>query len=190
MTEVEILAMETELNRLSDAFDERVRIVRGEHTWPCRICDESSKFKDITIYSTQWYTSPHGCTGGDYWNINDEEVVWQCGLCESVNRMLFQSWYDNKPASLPRKKIKTLEPFMRRFERSFKDRKVLNGHFCSNGFRSYNNYYMYDPAIYKELIPDFKHDLPKINKHSINPVGGDPSVIKKPNPVQLCDHTE
>lgn len=41
--------------------------------------------KDLVYIQTHWYTEPHGCTGGDYWN--EGEGQWICPACGHRNRL-------------------------------------------------------------------------------------------------------
>ena len=42
-------------------------------------CGQYMPIKDIPLIQRHWYTSPRGCSGGDYWNIGALEA--QCPLC-------------------------------------------------------------------------------------------------------------
>jgi len=54
-------------------------------------CGQSFPIKDITYIATHWYTSPSGCTGGDYWNEGEGEFV--CPSCGHQNRMYDREHY-------------------------------------------------------------------------------------------------
>lgn len=40
---------------------------------------------ELTYIQTHWYTSPYGCTGGDYWNQGEGQFV--CPKCGELNRL-------------------------------------------------------------------------------------------------------
>lgn len=50
-------------------------------------CGNSQKVKDTIFYQTHWYTPPRGCTGGDYWNQGEGQVV--CSDCGATIRLNF-----------------------------------------------------------------------------------------------------
>lgn len=51
-----------------------------------RGCGHRTKLKDITYIATNYYISPYGCTGGDYWN--EGEGNWICPNCNHRNRLI------------------------------------------------------------------------------------------------------
>jgi len=46
----------------------------------CDECGHTNVVKDTVITVRHWYTSPHGCTGGDYWNAYDKGQ-FTCNQC-------------------------------------------------------------------------------------------------------------
>lgn len=48
-------------------------------------CKAWYAIKDLVYIQTHWYTKPHGCTGGDYWN--EGEGQWICPACGHRNRL-------------------------------------------------------------------------------------------------------
>lgn len=42
----------------------------------CQKCSAESVVGETEYIQTHWYTSPHGCTGGDYWNAGEGQ--WVC----------------------------------------------------------------------------------------------------------------
>lgn len=55
-------------------------------------CGAIHKIKDIVYIQSFWYTSPHGCSGGDYWNYG--EGRFRCPSCGVKNRLYNRTWYD------------------------------------------------------------------------------------------------
>jgi hypothetical protein len=64
------------------ARDKAMRDLAAKCSW----CGEESPLSAITLIQTHWYTSPHGCTGGDYWNVG--ERAWECPACKRCCRDL------------------------------------------------------------------------------------------------------
>lgn len=50
----------------------------------CCRCASHYAIATQVYVQTHWYVSPHGCTGGDYWN--EGEGNWKCPDCGFVNR--------------------------------------------------------------------------------------------------------
>lgn len=48
-------------------------------------CGGLHAIKDLTYIQTHWYTSPHGCSGGDYWNQGEGQ--FNCPGCGHRNRL-------------------------------------------------------------------------------------------------------
>jgi hypothetical protein len=69
-----------------------------------RDCGLQFWVRDLTYIQTHWYVSPHGCTGGDYWN--EGEGQWRC-KCGHINRLY------NKP------EIQKLKRLFRDVENSY-----------------------------------------------------------------------
>lgn len=50
----------------------------------CAKCSAAHGIATQEYIQTFWYTPPHGCTGGDYWNAG--EANWCCPSCGFTNR--------------------------------------------------------------------------------------------------------
>lgn len=70
-------------------------------------CGAWSKINTLTYIQTHWYTAPHGCTGGDYWNQGEGQ--WICPECQHLNRLY------NSP------EIENLKPHFKCVENKHKD---------------------------------------------------------------------
>lgn len=57
-----------------DQLKENQKKVRSRKTFLC-VCGHSHRIKDCTAILTHWYTRPHGCTGGDYWNSGELHIL-------------------------------------------------------------------------------------------------------------------
>ncbi len=68
--EKQIEAHRVEIERLKL----RQKEVRAKKTFLC-LCGDMHRIKDCTAIQTHWYTRPHGCTGGDYWNTGELHIL-------------------------------------------------------------------------------------------------------------------
>lgn len=59
------------------------QINRGAMIRCCK-CKKAEPISTQTYIQTHWYTSPHGCNGGDHWNQG--EANWICPNCGFKNR--------------------------------------------------------------------------------------------------------
>lgn len=64
--------------------------LRGTFKLPCARCKTEHKIADLTAVQTYWYTSPYGCTEGDYWTAGELQVL--CPDCGAYNRLLFDNY--------------------------------------------------------------------------------------------------
>ena len=48
-------------------------------------CGSAFPVKDLTYIQTHHYVSPHGCSGGDYWNESEGQFI--CPECGHRNRL-------------------------------------------------------------------------------------------------------
>lgn len=53
-------------------------------------CGKQHMLKDCIGIQTHWYTRPHGCIGGDYWNRGEFQIV--CPKTDHKNRIMFDDW--------------------------------------------------------------------------------------------------
>ena len=63
----------------------------------CGGCEDSHRTGDLIAIQTHWYTSPHGCTEGDYWS--EGELQFVCPETGITNRLLFDNYdvpYENR----------------------------------------------------------------------------------------------
>ena len=56
----------------------------------CGACEDYHKIGVLTAIQTHWYTPPHGCTEGDYWN--EGELQFVCPETNVKNRLLFNNY--------------------------------------------------------------------------------------------------
>lgn len=65
----------------------KVDLVKGVPV-QCHSCKLTSALGKWTFIQNHWYTSPHGCTEGDYWNSDKKEDCHvTCPLCGTQNRI-------------------------------------------------------------------------------------------------------
>jgi Zn ribbon nucleic-acid-binding protein len=43
------------------------------------------EIRELEYLQTHWYVSPHGCTGGDYWNKGEGQ--YECPTCKEIWRL-------------------------------------------------------------------------------------------------------
>lgn len=65
--------LEFHRKKINQLVDQQ-RKVRARKTFLC-VCGHTHRIKDCTAIQTHWYTRPHGCTGGDYWNTGELHIL-------------------------------------------------------------------------------------------------------------------
>lgn len=65
----------------------KIEAIRNQR-WQChaKSCGKKSKLSTVILVQTHWYTSPHGCSGGDYWNSGERNLI--CPKCHVRHRMI------------------------------------------------------------------------------------------------------
>lgn len=53
-------------------------------------CGKLHTIKNLTLIQTHWYTQPHGCAGGDYWNSG--EIQFICPDTKIRNRIMISNY--------------------------------------------------------------------------------------------------
>ena len=53
-------------------------------------CGKHHAIGRLDLLVTHWYTGPHGCTGGDYWNEGEWQFI--CPVTGVRNRLLFNDY--------------------------------------------------------------------------------------------------
>lgn len=121
--------------RKIDQLIEQQKKVRARKTFLC-VCGHIHRIKDCVVIQTHWYVSPSGCTGGDYWNEGELQIV--CPNTGQRNRVMFDDI--SKVQWDKRKDWKySLEiQFRMIYKNLFKE--VVDEHDRS-GQRGFNNYY-------------------------------------------------
>ncbi|MEK6843931.1 MAG: hypothetical protein AABX83_00740 [Nanoarchaeota archaeon] len=79
----------TELHKQKKQILGKIDVRNKNRRIKCGGCEDSHKIRDLTAIQTHWYTSPHGCTGGDYWN--EGELQFICPETGIINRLLFNN---------------------------------------------------------------------------------------------------
>jgi hypothetical protein len=51
----------------------------------CSGCGKKTQVGKLAYIQTQWYTTPYGCMGGDYWNDGEGQFI--CPKCYHLNRL-------------------------------------------------------------------------------------------------------
>lgn len=71
--------------KIRDELLGRTLVVCTSQVMTGKGCGAHLEIKDLTYIQTHWYTAPHGCTGGDYWNAGEGQFV--CPKCDHRNRL-------------------------------------------------------------------------------------------------------
>jgi len=61
-----------------------LELIDARSSIKCCSCSATHLIATQEYIQTHWYTSSHGCTGGDYWNTG--EGNWRCPSCGFLNR--------------------------------------------------------------------------------------------------------
>lgn len=77
----EIRNVESRLKILRAIVDKNL----GKTLVTCSVCKGSFEICSLVYIQTHWYVTPHGCTGGDYYNAG--EGNWDCPQCGVSNRL-------------------------------------------------------------------------------------------------------
>jgi hypothetical protein len=80
-------ALESQKSKLLDALDQE----RSRKQFECKACGKMHAINKCDVIQTHWYTSPHGCTGGDYWSQGELHII--CPVTGIGNRLLTRSEY-------------------------------------------------------------------------------------------------
>lgn len=79
-----------ELHNLIEQVEEKIDARNSNREIECSSCEESHKIRELKAIQTHWYTSPSGCTGGDYWT--EGELQYVCPENDVRNRLLFRNY--------------------------------------------------------------------------------------------------
>lgn len=71
--------------RSLDLYKPKVKVQCTSQVATGKGCGAWTPIRNLVYVQTHWYTHPHGCTGGDYWN--EGEGQWKCPKCGHVNRL-------------------------------------------------------------------------------------------------------
>ena len=81
---------EKEIDKEIEALREEKQELKSRRKVKCLHCKKHTPLKNALVVRTHWYTSPHGCTGGDYWNFGEYQFF--CTKCEEFSRAYIGSW--------------------------------------------------------------------------------------------------
>lgn len=86
LARINVLLQEVaELNKSLRAKHEDLDKARADQPVVCEKCGTVHRVKNLEYIQTHWYTSPSGCTDGDYWNVGEGQ--YQCPVCETIWRL-------------------------------------------------------------------------------------------------------
>ena len=81
---------EQEINQEIEDLHTEKQSLKSRRMITCLNCQKRTSLPKAIIIRTHWYTQPHGCTGGDYWNFG--EYLHVCLKCNHSNRAYIGSW--------------------------------------------------------------------------------------------------
>ena len=81
---------EKEINKEIEALHKEKQDIKSRRMITCLHCQKRTSLPKAIVIRTHWYTEPHGCTGGDYWNFGEYRFV--CMKCEHATRAYIGSW--------------------------------------------------------------------------------------------------
>lgn len=138
MTKVEKLEKKLEIAKKEESE------ARSRLKFPCA-CGIYHAIKDCVVIQTHWYTRPHGCCGGDYWNEGELQIV--CPANNKLrNRVMFPSYSKVEWENRNKYAYSAEQQFSRIYKKLFKlvrdeytksDRSI----FDELETKDYNNYY-------------------------------------------------
>lgn len=92
MTIKQTLAKIKRANDRIEVLNKELDLQRSELEFECTICRAKHRIKDCVALQNHSYTSPRGCSDGDYWTADE---LW--AVCPDhpayASRFLFQSYY-------------------------------------------------------------------------------------------------
>ncbi len=94
-----IASAEAKLKRVQ----EELLHLKKRQTITCNSCKAKPKLDSIILQVIQYYVSPHGCTGGDYWTEGDSpefNVTCECGAKTRYHDYDRTDWQKPKPISI------------------------------------------------------------------------------------------
>jgi hypothetical protein len=72
---------------LIEESHEAIKAQKNATVFKCGSCLAMTPIADLEYVQTYWYTEPHGCTGGDYWNAGEGKVL--CPACGVESRTAY-----------------------------------------------------------------------------------------------------
>jgi len=61
--------------------EEAIRVQKASALFKCARCEETTPISQMEYIQSHWYTTPHGCTGGDYWTPGEGYALCpECGI--------------------------------------------------------------------------------------------------------------
>lgn len=77
---------------LVEESHDAIRAQKAATMLKCASCLTLTSISKLEYIQTYWYTEPHGCTGGDYWNLGEGMVP--CPACGIEHRTAFSPGLD------------------------------------------------------------------------------------------------
>lgn len=73
-----------EINAEITALEVEKIAIKKRKLVTCAKCKKRTTVGKLIIFNEEWYVSPYGCTGGDYWNTS-KRYEFFCPKCEALN---------------------------------------------------------------------------------------------------------
>jgi hypothetical protein len=100
-------------------------------------CGKMHAIKACVVIQTHWYTPPHGCCEGDYWNVGELRII--CPITQIRNRVLFATRTEVPWRERHNRKFNPEIQFADRFKHLFKE--VLDDYYDDTGATFNNDYF-------------------------------------------------
>jgi len=76
--------------QITSDLQDKLEEAKAKLSIKCESCKKFHRIKDLVVIQTHWYTSPYGCTGGDYWSQGELHFI--CPVTKVRNRIMFDNY--------------------------------------------------------------------------------------------------
>ena len=123
MNDIDSLNTEIEKHRaeIKRLCGEKIAVLRTR-VLTCRHCNTSAQLSQWEFIQDHWYTAPHGCTGGDYWNSTETKCCHiVCPECNVMNYLYSHPDRANIEEARDKEGVSSEELFARVYDRYGRD---------------------------------------------------------------------
>lgn len=125
------------LKRELEKEEAKQEAANGRKKFLCA-CKSMHSINQCFAIQTHWYVRPHGCTGGDYWNSGELQII--CPKTGIRNRLLYDSYYKVEWNKRHDHDYSADIQFKYQYKHLFK--KVIDEYDRDGNYKFYNNYYI------------------------------------------------